>query len=137
MEMRGDPVTQLFIAFVDISLLEIVIVGFLDAVVDQQRYEGQSCHDGHDYAEQKDTVVPYSVFVELDWCVLLNLVPSNQTEHTDQQLAIEHDINEGDFGRWRQGVVDDRHQAHIDDHQGGNISNFIVEVRPLDEGKQG
>lgn len=61
----------------------------------------------------------------------------DQTKNTYQKLAVKDNVDESNLRGWGQGIVDDGHEANVNDHQSGYVSDFIVEVRALNKGKEG
>lgn len=124
------------LALIDVCLLEVVVERFHDAVVDQQGDEDDSCDDCDDHCHEEDRIRPYFVACELVDCVVHYGVAADEAEHVDQQLAVHNDIDQRDAGCRRQGLADDWHQSHVNDHEGGDVSDLVVVVRPLYECEQ-
>jgi hypothetical protein len=65
-----------------------------------------------------------------------DLLASNQAQDADDELKVEDDVDKGYFGCGGQGVVDDGHESHVDDHECGDVADFIIEIRALYEGEE-
>lgn len=125
------------IAFVHIFLLQVVFVCFHVAVIHQQQEKYQRRYYSYHHRKDKHSVLPNLIVVELSSVIVLYHVTSNQAKHADAQLAIEHNIYDGNLGSWRQRVVYHWHQPDIDDHESGDVADLVVHVGSLDKGEEG
>ena len=127
---------EVALTLIDVCFLEVVGKGFHVAVVDEQEDEDDSCDNCDAKCDDEDGIIPYLIVREFVNSVVLYGITADETEHVNEQLTVDNDINERDAGGWRQGFVDNWHQSHINDHKSGNITNFVVVIGPLHESKQ-
>ena len=76
------------------------------------------------------------IVFEIIWCILHYIMTTNQAENVYCQLAVDHNVNQNDASCRGQGITYSRNQANINDHQSSKVTNFIIEIRSLNEGKK-
>ena len=124
------------INLIKVGLLHIVIVRFVDTVVNEKEGQNYTCCYGYGNRHPKNRVLPNQIIVKLVSCVFLYDEAADQAKHADCKLAIYDDIDKGYACCGWQGLADDRHEPNVDDHECSDVADFIVEIRSLDKGKQ-